>query len=361
MPEETHKTSHRPRVALRCEATPAVGLGHAMRLLALARALPAAVLVAEGETLSRIRSLNPALPPLREIPAGLPPGEWIERVEMADIGDVVLDTLHSGNARRTAAEVARLKRSGRRVTVIDSMPPDHFMPLAPGHRAEGAPDLLVTPYVGASRLRPALDGVRWLHGPDYAILSPDFLSVRKAHAQPLLPKRILLTCGGSDPSGLSARVLSAFQGDCAIDVVVGPMFSETLRDRLEGIAATMPRATLHRATDGLLGLLELAGWVVGRPGLTRYEAACLGRQALYLVEGQAYSDYYRAFAAAGLAEVYFADVEGGVAAFMARLNGIGSASADVWAENAAARAHVDGQGAARVVRAIETLREVGQP
>ncbi|MBM7070424.1 hypothetical protein [Actibacterium sp. 188UL27-1] len=96
------------------------------------------------------------------------------------------------------------------------------------------------------------------------------------------------------------------------------------------------------------------------PWPTRYEAAFLGHKALYLSEGSAYSNYFRAFAAAGLAEIHFANVNGGDEGFFAEIERLGSCArlAHFWKRNETARGCVDDKGAGRIVRAIQVMKGV---
>ncbi len=181
--------------------------------------------------------------------------------------------------------------------VIDSMPPDHHVPM----RDRRDPDALVAPYLGAR----APDGFagRWLGGARYAILDVEYAATRPS-APARLPRRALLSCGGSDADGLSlpaARALA--RAGLHVDVVVGPLFDVRARTELVEWCAADTRRTTHDAPESLATLIARADVIVGRPGLLRYEAAALGRYGVYLARGPAYRDYYAGFAAAGLAEI----------------------------------------------------------
>ena len=272
---------------------PAIGLGHVYRCRALAAAFDGARLIEGVETLDL---------------AALPPGAL-----------VILDSLHSGAAPEAVALVRRLKAQGAQVAVIDSMPPDHFPHDAP---QEASPDWLITPYVGAGRLRPAPQDGAWLAGEAYAILPQAFAA---CPAFDPASDRILVLCGGADPSGLSARLAGALMdGVHPIDVVVGAHFSSTLVADLKALARRSRNLSLHHAPDSVLPLYEGARLVIGRPGLIRYEAAALGRPALYLAEGDAYLEYFRAFRQAGYADIYLSAEADGEARFWKKIQEIAS-------------------------------------
>lgn len=340
----------RPHHSLRFTSTVAIGLGHALRILNLARYLPGAIFIVDPETAATLRTLDCSPDAIHVIAPRSKPEEWASKPGIPR--NVTLDMQFSGNASSTAAEVAALKRAGCTVSVIDSMPPDHFIS-AP----DGAPDILVTPYLGAGALRPEPAAARWLHGPDYVILSPEFLDVRQEATIPCTD-RILITCGGSDPTGLSARIVELAKDiPAALDVVVGPMFSPSLKARLHNLARSECNVTLHEAPASLVPLYTKASLVLGRPGLTRYEAACLGRNAIYLAEGSPYGDYFESFNQTGIAEIYRDDASDGAAAFFARLEGLRDPATLERATrpNERARRTIDGRGAIRVAEAIRAI------
>lgn len=305
-----------------------VGLGHLHRCLALAEAMPGA------------RVLKGAFP------------DWSD--ELAEGAVVVLDTLHHGNAAATMANVAALHGAGARVAVIDSMPPDHYPADAVG---AALPDWLITPYLSADRMRPPPQAGQWLHGPRYAILPAAFAKARvELSARPT--GRLLVTCGGVDPDGLSPRIAEVCAaGRHPVDIVIGPQFRAQDIAALEALAEAVPGLRLHRNLQSLLPFYLSAQAVIGRPGLIRYEAAALGRRGIYLWEGERYRTYFEAFRDTGVAEVYLSPGE--ETAFFDRVSQIAQSdpSALPPVPHLAALKMVDAEGAARIARAL--LQERG--
>jgi len=335
-------------IALRHDSSSRIGLGHARRARSLAVAFGKCGLsvvhlvsgaardglVAEGIAAETIRCTDGTN--LAELAAEL------------RFGAIVFDTLWRGNAESTVREVMSLRRTPLVRVVIDSMPPDHY----PIDIPAATPELLVTPYLGAARLRPAAPAERWLAGAAYAVLGPEFerAPVRPAHE---LGPRVMLSCGGSDEDGLSRAAASALASTgVALDVVIGPLFDARTRTALERLAAEHDAVRLHRAPASLASLIARASLVVGRPGLLRYEAAALGRAAIYLARGREYREYYEGFASAGLAELYFEADRDGRARFLQRLSHIDAEAAPSILAGAAASRHIDVNGAARVVEEI---------
>lgn len=342
------------RIAFRVAAAPGVGLGHATRCRILSEHFTSPLFVTDAAG-------NCAL-----VGMGIPPAQILALAEgeatadriyaFPEVAAVVVDTLNEGNAEATTADVAALVATGRHVTVIDSMPPDHFRdPIAP----EDAPDLLITPYLRAEELRPPPRARCWLAGAGYAILPTAF---EKARLQPFpdMP-RILVACGGADPTSLSARIAGLLaEAQTPVDIVVGPQFDAELVAALEQLAGDHPHLSLHKGRHDLMPLYLSATVVVGRPGLLRYEVAALGRTGIYLWETDNYIPYFEAFHESGLAEIYLAAHDGGGPRFDQRIAELTQASGlrQMLGRNETAAEVVDGRGGARIAEAIGAgLRE----
>jgi UDP-2,4-diacetamido-2,4,6-trideoxy-beta-L-altropyranose hydrolase len=328
-------------VVLELAGGPGLGLGHLHRGLSLAQDLGA---------------VRYALPPQAHADAiaiGMDAGLILrDRDALPDGAVVVLDTLHHGNARQTAARIAQLRARGHPVVVIDSMPPDHL----PADAPQNAPDLLITPYLNSGRLRPP-PACAWLHGAEYAVLHPSYRAAR-AQGMSGTPDTVLVACGGTDPSGLSRRIATLCAG-CRhpVDLIIGPQFDAALVDDLHAIAARTPMLHLHDGLAPILPLYQRAAVVLGRPGLLRYETACLGRTGIYLWEGAQYLDYFTAMQDSGMAEIYLAITPGALAAFQDRIAALLAAPVLPPVPQSRVQAMVDGLGGLRVAKAVRELHK----
>lgn len=332
-------------IALRHDAGPQIGLGHLRRATVLARECAARgiavrhVVPAQGRALLLAEGVDPAL----ILDAS---GDWVQ----PGIAAVIADISWHGNGPGASVEVAALVARGLRVVMIDSIAPDEY------RDQPHPPALLITPYLNARALRSRPPNARWQAGARFTILSPDYAALRAD--PPPRGARILVTCGGSDPDGFSTATVEALL-DCGLplDVVVGPLFDDATRAHLAALAAAHPRVLLHEAPATLASLIAGAGLVVGRAGLIRYEAACLGTYGLYLAAGAEYADYFRRFTAAGFAEIFQEGQNGGRAAYLARLRALADPAvrAPLMRRNPAAMAAVDGNGAANVLDAVLKL------
>lgn len=333
-------TSDGPKIAFRFDAGHAVGMGHLVRCLNLSHGLPDAVFVVNSAAATELRSRGIQADRILDAKQG-----WWTGVE--GLTHVITDLNFGGGAPGAAEEVAALRTSGVHVTVIDSLVPDHFVTKV----GSIPPNLLVSPYAHAKGLRPEPVADDWIVGAEYVVFSPEFIEAQKIAPKPI-GDRILVTCGGSDPSNLSLLILNALaEVDLPIDLVVGPLYSDDLKEELHQTASCSDRVTLHDAPSTLVPLIESAGLVVGRPGLTRYEAAALGRSGLFLVEGSSYRDYFKAFDAAGIGRMCFAEDPGGADEFAQLLASLASneGRAELMRINEIGLRSVDGLGAKRIL------------
>jgi spore coat polysaccharide biosynthesis protein SpsF len=255
-----------PIVALRCDASEALGLGHLVRCCAVADALRdqgarPVFLMREGADLAEGRGHRTLAP---------------EALEELDPDVVFLDLRHE----LTRADAARLREGGRALAVLDD----------PGERRLAA-DLAFYPPV------PQVAELDWsgfegelLVGWDWAALRPEFSAPRPEPRK----SRLLVTMGGSDPAGLTLRALDALADvDVPVEVLVGPRFAH--EDALDARGATIVRDGDVRAA------MERATAAVASFGMTAYELAATGVPAVLLCLTDDHARSASAFHDAGLA------------------------------------------------------------
>jgi UDP-2,4-diacetamido-2,4,6-trideoxy-beta-L-altropyranose hydrolase len=290
-----------PLIVLRYDVSPLIGMGHASRARILAtefesrgypvvHAVPAAAIplvntwTPDSQTIVAIDAAN---------------DDWTEQQQSA--AHIVLDTLWNTNAIAAHKEVTQLNKvSTARISVIDSMPPDHFI------CSNCTVHALLTPYLDADKYRPAPPKkTQWLMGPEYSLLGAEY-EMYKQQDDSSNPPSILISCGGSDTDQLSLTITKLLiDSGVTLDVVCGPLFDSSLSSALEKIAAHHTNVHLHHQPPSLAPLIANTSLVIGRPGILRYEAAALGRPAVYLAKGYAYRDYYCGFSSSGIANIFF--------------------------------------------------------
>lgn len=327
-----------PDVALRCEASPAIGGGHAMRCLALADAL-----ATRGWTPCFVTRDESAatVPGLARYPRVEPSAQdGLSRAAPAGLRLAVVDGYGFDRSVETP-----LRRSARRLAVIDDLADrphdcDVLIDQTPGRTADNYRDLV-----------PA--DCRLLLGAAYAILRPDFARLRPAARarrarDPV--RRILLSFGASDPKGLGqgvAEALLAWPDGPTIDLVPDTAGLDAAR----ALAAENPgRVAVHYRTDDMAGLMARADLAAGAAGTTSWERCALGLPAVAIVTADNQRLIAARLAAAGTVDLVPEDAPPAVLADRLRRLAADTPRRIAMAEAAAAL--VDARGVERVVEAL---------
>jgi UDP-2,4-diacetamido-2,4,6-trideoxy-beta-L-altropyranose hydrolase len=191
----------------------------------------------------------------------------------------IFDFSHATTAG-TASEVARMLKqvhdAGTRTLVIDSI--GHNC-LAARHGL--AVDILAIPYIGAEHQNV-------LPGPDKEARGAEYFVVNQAFRPPSSgvkskndsSRRVLVTAGGSDPTGLTLLFLAALaqiDAPLALRIVIGPGFPDALKSEIENRARELAHnTTLIRAPENLADEILRADLALSASGLTKYELAHAG-------------------------------------------------------------------------------------
>ena len=306
------------KVLFRTDASLAIGTGHVMRCLCLARALRAhgadvhfACRTLAGHQQAQIRNSGfevhalPAptgawTPPsarpearLLEVDTARDADETRELLESTDHVDLLVVDHYAVDADWESA----LRPQVERILVVDDLndrPHDADIYLNPGLRA-GARDN------ACEGLRP---GCARLVGPRYALLRPEFAAARRGMKQRDGRLRCLFVfMGGVDRDGYTSRVLdaAALLGDALeqIDVLIGG--ANPQGDQVAARCARDSRLRLYRDVDNPAPLMGTADFAVGAGGTATWERACVGLPALILISAPNQRQVAEAMAAAGAA------------------------------------------------------------
>lgn len=321
---------------LRFQYGPQVGMGHAVRCLALARALRA--MGCEAGLL--LDEDAPGLPGAEDFPVYpvTPDGNWPEA------GGILFDISRQDTSETLAQGVAALTKQGRKCAVIDGLGQEAF--------TEGpTADLVLSPYLVPTGM-PARRGKICLEGPQYAILGAEYgeeppaLSGRKS--------RLLITIGGSDPWALTETALDAAHGAITlprfdITVIAGPRLDSKRRAHLAARCRKLDVELLD-APSSLRDVLCATAVAILGPGLTKYEAAACNTPAVILAPDEETRTVNRPFAEAGLAYVMDAAQRNFAGELSAALGTQAARKRTSWS----GRKIVDGQGAERSAAAIRS-------
>lgn len=337
-----------PFLGLRADASPTIGTGHVMRMLALAQAWRRtggrAVFVAaempdgirtrvEAEGFSVLAIPVPENP---DVDAALTL-EALSRVA-APAGSAVA----ADGYRFPADFQTRLMGAGIRLLIVDDN----------GENGSYASSLVLNQNVHASVAFYAhrAPETRLLLGPRFALLRDEFLRP-SADPQPRTIERrhVLITMGGSDPAAITSALIGHLRGrNLTIRAVVGagnPRRRELEALRADGIEV------LSQVGD-MPGMLDWADVVVTAGGSTLWEICHRGLPAVAIAIAENQRALVRAMAQAGLAVDAGDDTNldyGRVVQFVEAL-----LHDDGWRERlrTAGRCAVDGEGAARVASAL---------
>lgn len=340
-----------------------IGGGHVVRSLTLAAHLADrgmtvrfAIRNDEGTFVDRIESAGCDVIRLPEEPL---PGPLLEAAWPVEMQQRDLDLLFAASPGRYGAVIVDhygldayweqgIRTSSDRVLAIDDL----------ANRSHDVDLLVDQNWYGATTpdrydsLVPL--GCQQLLGPRYALLQPDYAKARLVAPPPHHPpQQILVSFGGSDPTGETAKVVTAladplFAG-INVDVVLGN--PSAIDDRLRAIIAQRANTTLHIGLPTLAELLGAADLAIGASGSGTWERMCLDVPAIVTTTSEAHSGVTGALAAAGMTRWAGIGGQVSVAEYRAMLAGY------VMDDPQPAAAIVDGYGAARVAEAFVPSRD----
>ncbi len=272
-----------PRAVMRADAGRVRGLGHVMRLRALAERLRTLGweldLVGEGLPTEQgpwtaVHQLAPDRTPA-PIEHLLVPlhQENDARTMLAAVAGDPIDTIivdHYGLGTPWEAEVSRGSPRSRVVAIDDLAGREHEA------------DLVIDPNLGdAGATRPPGGGCRLLRGTAYAPLSLDYRKPRETELSARATPRIVVSLGGGN-SELIVALSAQLCDDPRLVSVALEFVIPTERDRaaVEQHVGGRPDTVVHGQLASLRGLLESATLAIGAGGTSAWERLRLGVPAV---------------------------------------------------------------------------------
>lgn len=347
------------RIAIRADASVDIGTGHVMRCLALADALRSAgaeiVFVCreqEGDLCGLIATREFEV--LRLAAGGAQ--DW--QADAAQTVDAVTarwpraDWLVVDHYRLDERWERSMRPAAARIMAIDDLADRR-------HDCELLVDQNLSRDMDKRYKEWVPERTHLLLGPKHALLRAEFAAARAAcrHREGAL-RRILVFFGGSDAGNETAKALEGIRlfgrPDIAVDVVIGA--TNPHYEKIAGLCAALPNATLHRQANNMAELMTAADLALGGGGITTWERCCLGLPALItiLADNQrelthAVTDYGAAVNLGRAEELTVVDYRQALEAITpSRLARMAQRGAEL----------VDGEGCARVAHAMLHYTEV---
>ncbi|MFH1060244.1 MAG: UDP-2,4-diacetamido-2,4,6-trideoxy-beta-L-altropyranose hydrolase [Pseudomonadota bacterium] len=337
-----------PRILIRTDATPAIGMGHLSRCLTLAGAL-----IARGARVefamkepSAVASAKVALARagLRPLPGGLDLAAdlalTLETISQTGAAGAVLDGYQFDQAFLDGLAGAA------RLLFFDELGEFSF-PCA----------LVLNQNVHAGELAYAAGpGTRFLLGPQFAVLRPEFPTARPAaRAHPDQATRLFLNFGGSDPHDLTSRALTGLAGSSRRYEIRAVLGGENHHAPavLELAAGSRHRVEVLRDVADMPAVMNWAELALSASGTnTTLEMSCLGLPMVTVIQAENQRLIGEALGRRGLAVQlgFWTGVTG--PAMAAAVDALAGDAPRRRAMSAAGMAAVDGLGAGRVAEAL---------
>jgi len=154
-----------------------------------------------------------------------------------------------------------------------------------------------------TRFRDEKTGTLYFYGPKYWILRKEFYELHnrgKAFSGKL--ERILLIFGGSDPSNLTSIVLDellTLRGSYKIDVILGAHFTyfSAFNHVLSKHQQDKERVNVYKDIKNVAELMYEADLVIASPGLSAFEALCVGTPVVIVPHNSLQRDIYKSYMA----------------------------------------------------------------
>ena len=324
-----------PKIAICADGGKEIGLGHIRRCLTLADALARL-----GAKVGFVVNDDP-------IAQQLVQAQGYTVVGRDDDLDRVLTALRNWQANAVtadsyalnSADLAALRRAVGYLVVIDDLANQQLPADIVTNSAVRTPSLQYH----------ALPETKFLLGPSYALLRPDFAVNTPREIRDQI-ERVLITVGGSDPFGLTLRlanwVRTSFDS-IGLDIVVGPFFQNTnMEDRTGNVI-------VHREPRDMCALMLGVDIAVTGGGQTTYELAATGTPAIGICLADNQAANLIGLAEAGtlyyVGDIGQGDLEGKI---VTALKGLAEDREQRQGMSQRGRPLVDGRGAERVAHAI---------
>ncbi len=339
----------RRTLLLRADADSATGTGHVMRCLALGQAWQDG----GGRAVLAAHRLPPFLKQrlqnegfdvadvVSDAATAADSEEIVRLAEQWDAAAVVIDGYHF-----TADYVNRIRSAGCRAAVIDDF--GGFV----------SADVIINPNLYARAADyPAVDASAvLLPGSRFALLRREFRICRQQGVSPRSQvRRILVSCGGSDPGNVTEELVRLLGTVCTADQEIAVILGGAHRDAaaIRRRAAALPCSVhVRQNVDDMAELMLQADLAVAAAGSTVWELACLGVPIAAVVTADNQQKVADCVAACGPGRNLGAARQMTETEFSRIMRPLLQDARTIRRMSAAGLAAVDGQGALRVAQIL---------
>jgi len=171
-------------------------------------------------------------------------------------------------------------------------------------------DMVINSVIGSDfknrRFRDEETGTLYFYGPKYLVLRKEFYEFKKKKRAKSIEniRRVLLIFGGSDASNLTSRALDSLlklNYIEEVDVLLGPHFiyEKEVNSVLEKHLGKRGCVHIFKDVKNVAEMMDKADLVVTSPGLSIFEAFCVGTPVIAIRESQlhdtAFGDFINTF------------------------------------------------------------------
>ena len=266
------RSSRMTIAAIRADGDATIGFGHLARSLAMAEALQDMghdpVLVTRRNNLAHQFITSRSDVRVEEIREDV---DEVEKLLSLSAGLVILDVRSTSHKL-----VSGLKEAGCFIVTFDDLGDGRYL-------ADLVVDANLT---SATNPKKMTTTTRYLLGPRYAVIGKQCQKIRSRRRSFGALRRILITCGGSDPAGATPRVVSALSTidpEIYIDVILGPAF-QSGKTLSKAVLESPRHFTIVDSPNDLMRRMKEADLGIISAGISLAEAACLGLPSIVIAQ-----------------------------------------------------------------------------
>lgn len=254
-----------------------IGMGHIARCVNLAKYIRSA---AYAKIAFITKNFNPGIKYIKR--EGFPVHCLPQEISLREDGRIALEHIKEEENAVLVIDIPQIKegyleyigrnKNSTRLVYLDSFGIKNNMP-----------EVVINPSIVREWYPPKKNkcGTSYFLGPSYWILDGSYLYYHNKEKKiKKNAKKILISVGGADKDGLTARILGAvlaLEENLTITVVIGPAFDSKIK---KSVNVSNKTIIVKRNMSSLAGLMFEADIGIITGGFTLYEVACVGLPSL---------------------------------------------------------------------------------